>query len=172
MNSKTFKPMMLALAGAVALASASSAYAVEDKIIYRGETHLVAPSGAEVTCILTLAGQMDDSGVLTVLAGGTQPGEGTCVAIYTGNHPWLGTWGSGTIGLNTDSNGSGLPSTIVLPTGDQCSGVVTGISYTSTSDLNGNGLATPESITISGSLNYGGACTITGTLDKWSEHVL
>ncbi|MCE7508459.1 hypothetical protein [Alloalcanivorax xenomutans] len=163
MNIKTFKPMMLALAGAVALTGFSSANAAEQYVVYKGNTLLETPSGQQAGCWLTIAGTVDDTGVVTVKAAGARPGDyPTCSGIYLGNIAWTGTMsntsGAGTIALNTSASIPGAPSTVVPSTGESCGGTVTGISYPGVVTVGGVNI--PTSVHITGVSNYGGNCTI------------
>lgn len=172
MNSKTFKPMMLALAGAVALAGAGTAQAVDQYVVYKGETTLVTPSGATATCWLTIAGIIDETGAITVKAAGARPGDyPTCSGIYLGNIAWPGsmsnTGGAGSISLNTSASIPGAPSAVIPATGEACGGAVSGITYPGVHTTTCNGVNIPTSISInsSGSNNYGSDCRIDGNLD-------
>jgi len=174
MNRKTFKPMMLALAGAVALAGFGNANAADQYVIYKGETTLTTDTGATAICWLTVAGTIDENGNVVIKAAGTRPGDyPTCSAIYTGNIPWTGTMsnlgGAGNIPLNTSSSIPGNPSTVVLATGDQCGGMVAGITYPGVAAVAPTGNNVPTSINIANTTppwNYGANCAITGTLNR------
>lgn len=154
MNSKTFKPMMLALAGAVALVGAGSVQAQD--VIYHGVTTLQAPGLPPSTCHLILSGDIT-SGVVTVTAGGVEDTGGTCSAIYLGDLPYTGTIASPTFDIHT-------PRALVTGLGTVCLGAVQGVAAGPSSVGPNGSTATPEFFTISagGGANFG-SCTITTT---------
>lgn len=126
----SMKKGLLALAGAVALAGAGSAQATP--VEYEGTTTLVAPSGASVTCTLTLVG--DSTGTSVRVDSATVTGPGLCPAVQVLDFPWSGTLSSGTGGGITTLTGTpGMPGTgphaAVPIAAVDCDGDVTGISY-------------------------------------------
>ncbi|WOA29742.1 hypothetical protein [Alloalcanivorax xenomutans] len=173
MNSKTFKPMMLALAGAVALAGAGSAHAAEQYALYKGETTLTSAVGT-VNCWLTVAGTIDDvTGQVRIKGAGSVSGDVTCRNIFLGNFPWEGNvtglpTGPGNITLDTSVANPAAPSVLAFSGGvgqPLCGGPVDFISYTTTSGTP----QLPDDIDINPSAipnNFGGSCTITGTLTR------
>ena len=88
----SMKKGLLAMVGAVALAGAGTAQAADQYAIYKGTTTLTTSTGATAVCWLTIAGTIDENGLVTIKAAGARPGDyPTCSAIYLGNIPWTGT---------------------------------------------------------------------------------
>lgn len=167
MNTKTFKPMMLALAGAVALAGVGNTYAQDnmaDPVKYVGVTTLSAPGLPDTSCTLEVVGEIwPDSGVVIVNAANADvdPLNPTCAAITVENFPWVGfmtgpVGGAGTVTLNTPSALGGL-----------CMGPVGPINYPAASaTTTPPGYPdTPASFTIPAGTPFG-VCSIQGQLDR------
>ncbi|GGJ98277.1 hypothetical protein GCM10007426_29230 [Alloalcanivorax dieselolei] len=156
MNSKTFKPMMLALAGAVALAGTGSAHADDPEwALYNGTSTLTNSDVGSITCYLTIGGTITNDGDINVKSVGVKPGDPNCTLLRIGNENWTGTLAGGTLATGTDS-------TVVYAGGSvitTCGGLVTGITYGPTASGTIN---TPSSVNVSGA--YGTNCSITADL--------
>lgn len=141
--------LTLAAVGAFALAGAAQA---SGGVIYQGTTTLTA-GGVSIPCTLTIAGTISSSGAVTVDSAGATGSSSLCSYVYLGGFPWTGSTSGTTLS-------TGSPSTVLYTGGGSiagsCGGTVTGLSYSAGSP--------PASVTISGANNYGGSCTITGTL--------
>ena len=117
MNIELVKPAMLALAGAVALASSGGAVAhepneVDEWVQYSGMTTLSA-GGLDITCRTTISGIIDVStgNVFIFSVGGSSQDPNfseQCANIYTGNLEWTATLS------NVGSNVSGTVSAILF----------------------------------------------------------
>tara|TARA_R110000823_G_scaffold16579_2_gene53068 strand:- start:176 stop:709 length:534 start_codon:yes stop_codon:yes gene_type:complete len=173
----SMKKGLLAMVGAVALAGAGTAQAADQYAIYKGTTTLTTSTGATAVCWLTIAGTIDENGLVTIKAAGARPGDyPTCSAIYLGNIPWTGTLsnlsGPGTVPLDTSASLPGNPSTVLPATGDQYGGVVTGISYPGVTPgtQTGNSIPTQIDIVNPATWNYGSNCAIEGTLNLIPAH--
>lgn len=127
MNSKMFKPTMLALAGAVALASVGVAQAqIADPILYEGETRLTLVNfGIESECTLYLVGTANmNTGAVVVEAASTdsdETGTQTCDNLVLGGFPWTGTLSNTAGAGNVTLNGI----VVTVPGLVNCSGSVT-----------------------------------------------
>ncbi|MEP1895504.1 MAG: hypothetical protein ABJQ98_12775 [Alloalcanivorax venustensis] len=150
MSIKT-KAMIFAMTMVGIVGAASAAPAT-----YQGTTVLTNPVTGSVTCLVTIAGDIDGSGNIQVQSVGAEPGDANCDLIYNGQTPWTGNTSGSTLTTGSAS------SIIVVGTSvaSSCGGTISQIVY--------NGLpGIPTSVDINpGGVvgNYGGSCTIEGNL--------
>lgn len=152
----SMKKSLLGMVGAIALTGFEVAQAAP--VVYAGTTALTTGGGLMANCTLTLTGDIDSSGVVTVTGAGAT-GASPCDLIKNGTYPWTGD--TSTSSISTGAYSSVIYAGAVL---DTCGGNVTGVVYNYTA---GDPLPTSVDINTAGaSGNYGGACTISGSLTR------
>ena len=157
----SMKKGLLALVGAVALAGAGSAQAVS--ATFQGQTTLTDPTGTQVTCTLTLNGDVT-GGVVTVMSGTVTAGDPLCAAIVLSPFNWTGTIQpnptSDPVGtLTLAGAGASIPSI-----GLNCVGDVSGIITTTQGSVAPAGSGVPDHAILSNLPLGSSGCTIDGTL--------